>query len=192
MDAIDRHPWPHLLLDNFLPSRELQQSLAEIASDSYEYGIENRGTGRIEFSLLKSKTLWRAIYSPRTLFLLSAAFEVEVSLNKHNMLQLRRMNDQTPEFPRHNDSTSTGETIASFLYISRDWSSRCGGHLHLYATEEQETPSKSISPIQNRFVAFRTNAYHWHSVERVYGWERLSVLAMWDIGDSDSLPVEAP
>ncbi len=192
MDALDRHPWPHLLLDDFLPSHQLAQSLSEIESDTYDFGIEGRGTGRIEFSLLKSKILWRAIYSARTLSLLSAAFDVEVSLNKHNMLQLRRMNDHTPEFPRHNDFASTGETIASFLYISPDWSIRCGGHLHLYGSDEQDKPSKSISPIQNRFVAFRTKDCHWHSVERVYGWERLSVLAMWDIDNSQSASGEPP
>ena len=186
-----RYPWPHLLVDDFLPSRQLAESIGEIESDTYDFGIEDRGTGRIEFSLLKSKTLWRALYSPCTLSLLAAAFEVGVSLNKHNMLQLRRMNDHTPEFPRHNDFASTGETIASFLYISSDWSSRCGGQLHLYDSDQQDKPAKSISPIQNRFVAFRTKACHWHSVERVYGWERLSVLAMWDIGNSQKAPAEA-
>ena len=132
MDLLESRPWHHLLLDDFLPEQELTQGLAEISADTYEFGIEDRGTGRIEFSLLKSKTLWRAIYSPRTLSLLSAAFDVEVSLNKHNMLQLRRMNEQTPEFRRHNDFTSSGETIASFLYISRGWVPERGGRLHLY------------------------------------------------------------
>jgi hypothetical protein len=181
MDKLNRLPWPHLLLDDFLPDEVLAKSLGEIESDTYEFGIESRGTGRIEYSLLRSKTLWRAIYSPRIVSLLSSAFGVAVSLNKHNMLQLRRMNEQTPEFPCHNDFTSTGEVIASFLYISRDWSKGCGGRLHLYKSKEQRNPSKSIEPIQNRFVAFGTKSTHWHSVERVHGWERLSVLAMWDI-----------
>ncbi|MBV8130435.1 MAG: 2OG-Fe(II) oxygenase [Planctomycetaceae bacterium] len=97
------------------------------------------------------------------------------------MLQLRRMNDLTPEFPLHNDSASSEDTIVSFLYISRGWSSKCGGYLHLFRSGEQRTPSNSIEPIANRFVAFRTRASHWHSVERVCGWERLSVLALWDI-----------
>jgi hypothetical protein len=100
----------------------LAQSLLEISADTYDYDIEYRGTGRIEFSLLKSETLWRAIYSKRTVALLSSAFGVAVKLNKHNMVQLRRMNEDTPEFPLHNDFASNEDTIASFLYLSGGWS----------------------------------------------------------------------
>jgi hypothetical protein len=177
------YPWPHLIVDNFLPSAVLAQSLSEISGDAYDYGIEYRGTGRIEFSLLKSETLWRAIYSRNTVALLSSAFGVRVKLNKHNMVQLRRMNDDTPEFPLHNDSTSNEDTIASFLYLGSGWSSDRGGRLRLFESDKQSAPSASIDPIENRFVAFRTKSSHWHSVERVYGWERLSVLALWNIDD---------
>lgn len=179
-------PWPHLILDDFLTSSALAQSLSEINADTYDYGIEYRGTGRIEFSLLKSETLWRAIYSKRTVALLSSAFGVAVKLNKHNMVQLRRMNEDTPEFPLHNDFASNEDTIASFLYLSGRWSNKCGGRLHLFESDKDCAPSASIEPIQNRFVAFRTRPSHWHSVESVHGWERLSVLALWDI---DSPPV---
>jgi hypothetical protein len=180
-------PWPHLVVDDFLAGDDLAQSLSEIAAETYEFEIENRGTGRIEFSLLKSETLWRAIYSKQTVSLLSSTFGVAVRLNKSNWLQLRRMNDDTPEFPLHNDFTSNEDTIASFLYLSSGWSNKCGGRLHLFESEKQLTPSCSIDPIENRFVAFRTKAAHWHAVERVYGWERLSVLALWDVDGANLL-----
>jgi 2OG-Fe(II) oxygenase superfamily len=180
------NPWPHLLVDDFLPDEVLRRAITDVQSETYEYEMESRGSGRIEFALLKSETLWRAIYSKRTIALLSAAFGVDVQLNKHNMVQLRRMNDLTPDFPLHSDFTSDGDTIASFLYISGDWSTKCGGYLHLFESGEQETPCISIEPIQNRFVAFRTKASHWHSVERVCGWERLSVLALWNICESQN------
>lgn len=179
-------PWPHLIVDNFLPSAILAQSLSEIGSTAYQYEMEPRGSGRIEFSLLKSEALWRAIYSKRTVSLLSSAFGVTVKLNKHNMLQLRRMNDDTPEFPLHHDFTSEEDTIASFLYLSDGWSSERGGRLHLYESDEQSVPSDSVEPIQNRFVAFRTRPSHWHSVERVHGWERLSVLFLWNVESPDA------
>src|SRR2546421_12931590 len=110
------HPWPHLLKDDFLSADVLTRSLIEIDADRYDYGIEPRGTGRIEFSLLKSETLWRAIYSRSTVALLGSAFDTEVALNKHNYVQLRRMNADTPEFPLHNDFVAGGDTIVSFLY----------------------------------------------------------------------------
>jgi hypothetical protein len=174
-------PWPHLLIDDFLAEDVLERCLVEIESEPYEFDIELRGRGRIEYSLLKSKTMWRAVYARRTMDVLSAAFGVGVALNRHNMVQLRRMNDLTPEFPIHNDAASDEDTIVSFLYIGRGWSAGRGGRLCLYGSKEQPVPSLSIAPLANRFVAFRTNAAHWHSVERVYGWERLSVLALWDV-----------
>lgn len=178
---METRPWPHLLVDGFLPDSVFDACFAEIAQDDYEFGIEDRGTGRIEFSLLRSKTLWRAIYSRRTVELLAEAFGAEVTLNKHNMLQLRRMNEQTPDFPLHHDATDDGESIASFLYLSPGWSSECGGQLHLFESNKQAVPEVSIAPVRNRFVAFRTKPSHWHAVGRVYGWERLSVLALWNV-----------
>jgi hypothetical protein len=79
-------PWPHLLIDNFLPLETLSRCLDEIGSDSYAFELEARGSGQIEFSLLKSKTLWRALYSKRTIAALRCAFGVEVRLNKHNLV----------------------------------------------------------------------------------------------------------
>jgi hypothetical protein len=177
-------PWPHLIVDNFLPRPVLAKSRLEISADAYDYEIEYRGTGRIEFSLLKSKTLWQAVYSRRTVVLLSSAFGVTVRLNKNNMLQLRRMNDDTPEFPMHNDFASDEDTIASFLYLSSGWSNECGGRLRLFTSDKDNRATASIEPIENRFIAFRTKPSHWHSVERVLGWERLSVLALWNVDSS--------
>jgi len=174
------YPWPHLVVENFLPRSVLATCLAEIASETYSFDIEARGSGRIEYSLLKSKTLWTAIYSRETVDFLTAAFEAPVKLNRDNWVQLRRMNVDTPEFPLHNDFVSAQDSIASFLYLSNDWTQECGGRLNLFKAETDVEPSTSIAPLQNRFVAFQTKACHWHSVERVYGWERISALALWN------------
>jgi Rps23 Pro-64 3,4-dihydroxylase Tpa1-like proline 4-hydroxylase len=91
------------------------------------------------------------------------------------------MNLETPDFPLHNDFVSGADTIASFLYLSPGWSADCGGHFHMFQSSEQRTPALSIEPLQNRFLAFRTEPFHWHSVQRVCSWERLSALALWDI-----------
>ena len=179
--ALRPFPWPHLLIDGFLPPDTLSQCLGEISNDVYDFEFEARGTGRIEFSLLKSKTLWRAIYSKDTIVTLRHAFGAGVKLNKHNMIQLRRMNQKTPDFPLHNDFTSGEDTVASFLYLSPGWFAGCGGYFHMFESNEHKNPALSIEPIQNRFLAFRTKSSHWHSVERVCDWERLSALALWDI-----------
>jgi|SRR5579859_833187 len=183
MTPLSTDPWPHLVLDDFLPATVLQECLCEIGAQDYDFEIENRGTGRIEFSLLKSKVAWRAIYSKETIALLSLAFGVKVKLNRDNYVQLRRMNDATPEFPVHNDFASKEDTIASLLYLSPGWTNTSGGRLHLYKTESQNVPSLSIAPLSNRLVAFRTLPSNWHSVERVHGWERMTILALWDVED---------
>jgi hypothetical protein len=146
MDKLIDYPWQHLVVDNFLTTKVLAKSLSEISAEAYDYEIEYRGTGRIEFSLVKSETLWRAIYSKKTIALLSFAFGVNVKLNKHNMVQLRRMNDDTPEFPLHNDFSSNDDSIASFLYLNSGWSSKCGGRLHLFESEKNCAPAASIEP----------------------------------------------
>jgi hypothetical protein len=182
---LSAYPWAHLIVDNFLTQRVLARSLLEIGSETYNYEMESRGTGRIEFSLLRSKTLWRAIYARKTIRVLSSAFGVGVKLNRENWVQLRRMNEETPEFPLHSDFTSNQDSIASFLYLSSEWDDSRGGRLHLFESDKDSSPSASIEPIQNRFVAFRTKSCHWHSVERVFGWERISALALWNVEDAN-------
>jgi len=175
-------PWPHLIVDNFLSESVLAKSIAEIHSDLHTFDLGKRGSSRIEYSLLRSKTLWTALYSRKTINLLSAAFEVQVKLSRENWIQLRRMNSDTPEFPLHNDFVPPEDSIVSLLYLSRGWEMAFGGRLHWYISEDENTPAASIAPLQNRFVAFRALESHWHSIEKVCGWERLSALAMWDVG----------
>ena len=149
-------PWPHLVSDDYLPAATLAEAMREIAAEAYEYEIEPRGTGRIEFSLLKSRTMWRAVYAKRTLTLLESAFGVRLRLNQDNVLQLRRMNAATPAFPVHSDYTAGQDTIASFLYLSPGWQPRLGGYLDLFTDPDQARPHLRIAPLANRFVAFRT------------------------------------
>jgi hypothetical protein len=190
--GVDTRPWPHLIIDDFLPPGVLAAALFEIGQKDYEFGIESRGSGRIEFSVLESEAMWRAVYSRRTMGILSEAFGVPLTLNTHNMVQLRRMNDETPAFPVHNDSDAEADTVAAFLYISDGWTRRRGGRLLLYATKGHVRPTRAIAPLQNRLVAFRTRPDHWHSVERVRAWKRLSVLSLWDVvSDASEEPAAA-
>ncbi len=39
------YPWPHLIIDDFLPSDVLAQALAEIDADTYHFDIEQVGRG---------------------------------------------------------------------------------------------------------------------------------------------------
>lgn len=174
-------PWPHLVLDSFLEESCLAAVLEEIKSRHHEFEIDYRGKGRIEFSLLHSPTLWRALYSATTISVLSDAFGCKLRFNKGNLLQLRRMNGDTPSFPLHNDYTEGMDTVVSFLYLSPGWHPDFGGRLLLNSSERQDDVAASIEPVKNRLVAFRTLGDYWHSVEKVCNWERISALAVWDV-----------
>jgi hypothetical protein len=169
-----------LIVDNFLEASVLDNSIAEI-DDAYSFEIEKRGESQIEYSLLRSTTLWSALYSRRTICLLSAAFGVPLALSRDNWIQLRRMNSDSPEFPLHHDSVSAEDAVVSFLYLSAGWALEYGGRLHLFKSVDDEVPVSSVAPIQNRFVAFQTKACHWHAVEKVFGWERICALALWNV-----------
>lgn len=173
-------PWPHLIVDNFLDNITLDKSLHEII-ETYSFEIEKRGSGQIEYSILKSPTLWRALYSKRTIGLLSAAFGNNFALSRDNWIQVRRMNADSPEFPVHHDFVSTEDSVVSFLYLSAGWAPDYGGQLQLFKNLDDEFPASSVAPIQNRFVVFQTKSFHWHAVEKVFGWERLNALALWDV-----------
>lgn len=179
--TLQKNPWPHLVLDNFLDAEVINRSIKEIEAISYKYDTDYRGSGRIEYSLLESPTLWRSIYSKKLIETLSKAFNAKISLNKENLIQLRRMNEDTPPFPLHNYFIFGNNSIVAFFYISKDWQPTCGGRLILNPPGNPESSAKPIDPIFNRLVAFQTKAEHWHSVEAVIGWERLSVLSVWNV-----------
>ena len=173
-------PWPHVIIDDFLSAQSLSKSISELNAHDCEYEIDYRGDGRIEYALMESETIWKEIYSVKTISKLSSLFNCKLKLNKSNLIQVRRMSTSTPAFPKHNDFIPENSTIVCFLYLSPSWNSRKGGRLLLYKSLNDREVYKRIDPIQNRLVAFETSASHWHSVEKVYNWERISALALWD------------
>lgn len=174
-------PWPNLVLDNFIEEDALDLIVYQVLSKNYEYDIDYRGKGRIEFSLLHSEALWKTIYSAEMISILSEAFGYNLKFNKTNLLQMRRMSGDTPSFPLHNDYIEGLDTIVVFLYLSSNWKIEYGGRLFLHDSIFNSEIIKTINPISNRLVAFRTMPEYWHSVEKVVDWERLSVLSVWDI-----------
>lgn len=143
------------------------------------FAIEDRKAGRIEYDILRSPSVWRRLYSTSTTNLLFAAFGGRVSLDVRNLIQLRHSDDATPAFGIHNDFVDSEDSIVSFLYLSREWTSDRGGELLLYEKETDAEPSAVVEPILNRFIAFRTLPEHWHAVAKVRNWTRLSAMALW-------------
>lgn len=174
-------PWPHLVLDNFLTEECLEIVLPEVRQVNYNFEIDYRGEGRIEYALLQSKTLWKVLYSFPMISLLSQVFQARISFNKNNLIQIRRMNDATPEFPLHNDYIEGQNTIVAFLYLSQNWKISHGGRLLLHGSSEKDDIGGIVEPTMNKLVAFQTKADYWHSVEKVKCWDRINALIVWDI-----------
>ncbi|HJV74581.1 MAG TPA: 2OG-Fe(II) oxygenase [Noviherbaspirillum sp.] len=173
------NPWPLLIVDNFLPGSVIAKALKDIDASKSAFTVEDRRVGRIEYDILRSKNLWRHLYSLDTINLLSATFGGSISLDARNLIQLRRSDDATPAFGIHNDFVEGEDTIVSFLYLAAGWKMEYGGELLLYSHEAAVKPDAAVEPIQNRFVAFRTLSTHWHAVAKVKKWIRLSAMALW-------------
>ena len=172
-------PWPCLVVDNFLKADELSSAISDIDHEPCVFTIEDRAIGRIEFDVLRSHVLWRALYSKPTISLLASAFQGIISLDASNLIQMRRSNDATPEFGVHNDFEEGESTIVSLLYLSTGWTDGSGGEFLLYKQETDPYASAVIAPALNRFIAFRTLPNHWHAVSKVRNWTRLSAMALW-------------
>lgn len=174
-------PWPHLVLDNFLTADIFEKAADEVLSYSYDFECSERGTSRIEYSLLQSVTLWNVFYSAEFIALLQSAFDHRITLDRRNLIQLRRMTESTPEFPLHNDYREGTDHLVSFLYLSDDWAESKGGRLVMYDSELSSATPVYLEPFANRLLVFRTASTHWHKVEQTVGWTRLSILAAWSI-----------
>jgi hypothetical protein len=85
--------------------------------------------------------------------MLRDAFDTRPRLNKSNMLQLRRMNDETPEFPPHSDFCEGQDHIAAFLYLSDGWDQQRGSRLCIHAGEAAASPAAFVGLLLNRRVA---------------------------------------
>lgn len=181
------NPWPLLIVDNFLPESVLAQALQDIDASESAFTIEDRRVGRIEYEILRSKDLWRYLYSIDTIELLSNNFGGSISLDARNLIQLRRSDNSTPAFGMHNDFVEGEDTIVTFLYLSAGWKKEYGGELLLYSHDAAIEPAASVQPLQNRFVAFRTLPTHWHAVAKVQHWMRLSAMALWKRKDTKSV-----
>lgn len=181
------NPWPLLIENNFLPESALTQVLHNFDTTENSFTVEDRRAGRIEYDILRSEILWRHLYSINTINLLSATFGGSISLDAQNLIQLRRSDNETPAFGIHNDYVEGEDTIVSFLYLSTGWRKEFGGELLLYSHETDVEPTKSVEPLQNRFIAFRTLPSHWHAVAKVTNWTRLSAMALWKRKDTQSV-----
>ncbi|OYW45300.1 MAG: hypothetical protein B7Z08_10625 [Sphingomonadales bacterium 32-68-7] len=174
-------PWRAIIVDRFLPEDILTEAFDHIIDTEYEYNIDYRGNGRIEFDVLRMHALWRLLYSKEMSAFISAIYLRRAKLNQENLIQIRRMTEDTPEFPVHNDYILGKDSVISFLYLSPSWSPERRGRLVMHENPQGTGEISFIDPIQNRLVLFQNCRKNWHSVERVTDWTRYAILSVWDL-----------
>ncbi|MGU3793994.1 2OG-Fe(II) oxygenase [Vibrio diabolicus] len=178
--VIHQIPWQHIIIDNFIEPVDFIKAQKELFSSELSFYINADDIYKVQYSLLKYLPLAKLFYSFEFRELLSKIAQVDLSLNESNMVQLRLADNSTPSFPRHTDKTDKGRSLVVIFYISSNWKPKNGGRLLLHTSRySSRKKSISIEPKKNRLVAFFSDENNWHSIEKVNGWDRYSIMSEW-------------
>jgi Rps23 Pro-64 3,4-dihydroxylase Tpa1-like proline 4-hydroxylase len=169
-------PFPHVVIDDFLPPAILEQVLAEFPGpDAIDWKRFKDGTGR------KLATREEAQLGPATRAFLH-------NLNSSRFLrfleELTGIDGLLPDphfeggglhqierggylkihadFNRH-EKLKLDRRLNILIYMNKDWREEYGGHLELWSTDMRECV-KRVLPVFNRCVVFSTtdNSFHGH------------------------------
>jgi len=173
-------PWQHIIIDDFIESIDFINAQKGLFNSELSFSINPDDIYKVQYSLLQYLPLAKLFYSFEFRELLSKIAQVGLSLNESNMVQLRLADDSTPRFPRHTDKTDNGRSLVVIYYISSNWKPENGGRLLLHKNKYSRSKGTiSIEPKKNRLVAFFSDDRNWHSIEKVNGWNRYSIMSEW-------------
>lgn len=175
-----QEPWLHYVVDGFFDASCFPEIQRQIIDSEQDFSILPDDEHELQFKLLSNIKLARAFYSLQFYNFISSFSDDELSLNEKSLVQLRYADGNTPAFPRHVDTPTLGRSLVVIVYISPGWLPRHGGRLCLHKAEDS-TPEtdRYVDPLENRLVAFFTDAKNWHSVEKVTDWARYSIMSEW-------------
>ncbi len=175
-------PWTHYVLDNFIEEKAFKRMQQAFLSKKYKFLVEKDDPYSIQFTLLRYIPLAKIFYSIEFKNLLETLSKASLSLNTSNYVQLRYMNQDSPELSKHIDNLEDKAVVAIY-YLSPNWVEGVGGETYLYKEFEDESQEFFVKPIENRLFFFLSDNTTWHSIKKVNNWERYSVLSSWDIKD---------
>ncbi len=181
----ENQPFPHIVIDDFLPPCTLQKLLQQYPYDQ-DLSIWNDATHKDKSS---GEYVQKDKRNIRDCLAMPEAYRQLVwELNSHYFLDfLSRMtgiDKLVPDpnlrgagihqigrggflkvhadFATHRDF-ALDRRLNFLLYLNQDWSEEYGGHLELW-DKDMQGPPKRVLPILNRCVVFSTtsNSYHGH------------------------------
>lgn len=176
-------PWPHFIFDNFLSAEQLQSLQASISANPRNFVVDEEDDLQLQYKFLPDLELAKYLLGPEFKSFLETTTGLSLSINPTGLVQLRRMDENSPAFPVHVDNQDE-KSLVCILYVSPDWRNHNGGELVLHAAQDADPAgpqSKIVEPLTNRMILFRSEETHWHSVNSVRNWIRYSVLMEWII-----------
>ena len=162
-------PFPHVVIDDFLPSEILERCLDEFPKNSGVTGENNSAQERLKFSYnpdTLEKTIRIMFYSFNSLPFLSVL---------ENITQIKGLVPD-PYFRgggfhelkhggylgihadfNHHKAMNLERRINVLIYLNKDWKDEYGGQLELW-DEKMTKPVRSVVPLFNRCVIFNTTS----------------------------------
>lgn len=176
--AIERYhsadPFPHIVIDDFLPEEILDKVVQQI--DNYSLSDWHKFDGKYELKLMSKSEFSIPQYTRFLLFELNAGYILnwlERLTGVPGLIADMRLYgggvhniERGGKLGIHIDfnveqKTRMRRQLNLLLYLNRDWNEDWGGHLELWNADKTQCVQK-ISPIFNRCVIFNTNGKPWH------------------------------
>ncbi len=170
-------PYPHIVIDNFLPINFIEQILKVFPSEKlsddkfYEDGYSGLHKRQVspESCDYQVRNLFHFFNSAPILEFLESLTSIDGLVPDpyysgggfHEMFRGGKLGIHA-DF-RINERLHLERRINMLIYLNRDWDSEYGGELEIWS-KDMKTKRRSVSPIFNRCVIFNTDAdsYHGH------------------------------
>lgn len=168
-------PYPHIVIDDFLPQDMLEKVLSELPDPS-QVSVRNNMATEGKSAVYKSEQMelpthtYNLISEMNSAVFLEAVEELtgiqglipDPFMHCGGIHQTRR----SGFLGIHADYNYLGELrldrrLNILLYLNKDWQEEWGGHLGLWNRDVTKC-EKSILPVANRLVIMDTDDYSWH------------------------------
>lgn len=175
-DFRDAEPFPHILLDNFLPEEILRSIIASFDSLESEHWRRFDHTNSVKRGCPDEgvmptplRTLFRQLNSAPFLLFLQALSGIEGLVGDPHLVGGGLHEIERGGFLKiHADfnfhkKLHLSRRLNVLIYLNEDWHEEYGGHLELWDREMQSCVRR-ILPVSNRCVVFATDdeSYHGH------------------------------
>ncbi len=172
------HPYPHIVLENFLDPATLEQCIKEFdqlnEADGWinyvHYNEKKRGLNKFDLLPETIKSTINELNSPQFLELLSTLTGIK-GLIKDDHLEGGGVHQSRvggylnihADFTVHPHHRHWQRRVNVLVYLNKGWQDEWGGQLELW-DKQMKACEKKVSPVFNRCVIFNTDhdSYHGH------------------------------